>query len=450
MQAPEIKFYQSIQELPLHCSQPLFLSQRDTNISLDLLHQRHSSFSLLLGPMTTLWFMMWCAVFLLVSLANVATAASAEDIDSSKETLAIKNKLATAEGRVSDLISRLDSVSDDASRAKSEIHNTLLEVWNVVDLLGKDQCGTVVEKVRVAQKKAESRVSQLEEEVRVHMKDIEDLKVRLGESADVISSLNKEIKAERTRREAVESEARDLRDKLHWAKTVSNETEKYEQVAERLQKLLVVVSERTILLNRISTMIFDAHEGFKDWQDEIKSLSVLVRKTERQFTGNYKSDAIDGLNRQIADLQLRLKNSLTSKHDVQRERDQLRTKLSGVEDKSSKRNIDYASGETLREPIIRQNDSKGSWIGWITFIIMSVGTGIVGTVMFNYWNQRPETTVPAAPAEQKFGFPSISPGQGGARVSPIQGAPSMSPLTFGDNPSGQKTPGSKNSTPRRY
>lgn len=393
---------------------------------------------------------MWRIRFIFLFLFLGCSGVLADELDASKETLAIKDKLATAEGRVSDLISRLDSVSDDASRAKGEIHATLLEVWNVVDLLGKDQCGTVVEKARVAQKKAEARVSELEEEVRVHLKDIEDLKVRLAESADTVNSLHKEIKAERSRRESVESESRDLRDKLHWAKTVSNETEKYEQVAERLQKLLVVVSERTILLNRISTMITDAHDGFIDWQNEIKSLSVLVRKSERQFTGSYKSDAIDGLNRQIADLQLRLKNSLTSKHDLQRDRDQLRSKLSSAEDKSSRRNIEYATGEDIREPIIRRTDSSTNWIGWVTFVIMSIGTGIVGTVMLNYWNQRPDVGQAASPAEQKFGFQNISPGQGTTRISPRTGGPSMSPLTFVDNPVGQKTPSSKNSTPRRY
>lgn len=394
---------------------------------------------------------MWPTQIIFLVLVLVWSRVIANEVDTSKETLAIKDKLATAEGRVSDLISRLDSVSDDASRAKGEIHATLLEVWNVVDLLGKDQCGTVVEKARVAQKKAEARVTELEEEVHGHMKDIEDLKLRLAESADSINSVHKEVKAERSRRETAESEARDLRDKLHWAKAVSNETEKYEQVAERLQKLLHVVSERTILLNRLSTMVTDAHDGFLDWQNEIKALSVLVRKSERQFTGSYKSDAIDGLNRQIADLQLRLKNSLTSRHDVQRERDQLRSKLTSAEDKSSRRNIEYATGDGIREPIIRRADSSTSWIGWVTFIIMSIGTGIVGTVMLNYWNQRPEAGQFASPNEQKFGFQSSSPGQGGTvRVSPRTGGPSMSPLTFVDNPVGQKTPSSKNSTPRRY
>lgn len=393
---------------------------------------------------------MWQTGIVFLVLFLGCSTVLAEELDTSKETLAIKDKLATAEGRVSDLISRLDSVSDDASRAKGEIHATLLEVWNVVDLLGKDQCGTVVEKARVSQKKAEGRVSELEEEVRVHLKDIEDLKVRLAESADTVNSLHKEIKAERSRRESVESESRDLRDKLHWAKTVSNETEKYEQVAERLQKLLVVVSERTILLNRLSTMITDAHDGFIDWQNEIKSLSVLVRKSERQFTGSYRNDAIDGLNRQIADLQLRLKNSLTSRHDIQKERDQLRSKLSSVEDKSSRRNIEYATGDVIREPIIRRSDSNTNWIGWVTFIIMSIGTGIVGTVMLNYWNQKPEVGQAASPNDQKYGFPSVSPGQGSTRMSPRVGGPSMSPMTFVDNPIGQKTPSSKNSTPRRY
>lgn len=370
-------------------------------------------------------------------------------MESMRETLAVKDKLAAAEGRVSDLISRLDSVSDDASRAKGEIHRTLSDVWNVVDLLGKDRCGIVVEKSRVAQKKAESRVSELEEEVGVHIKDIEDLKIRLVASGESISSLKKEIEAERSRRVTIDGEASGLRDKLHWAKIVSNETENYQQVAERLQKLLVVLSERTILLNRISTMVSDSHEGFHDWQNEVKSLSVLVRKAERQFTGNRHSDAVDGLNRQIADLQLLLQNSLTSKYDLQRERDRLRTRLGSTDDRASRYNIEYATIDAVREPIVRHNDSPRNWFSWIIFFIVSIGTGIVGTAMLNYINPKPDAVARPAPNLQNFGFAPVSPGLESFRVTPRSNAPSLSPLTFVGNPTGS-TPGSKNSTPRRY
>lgn len=70
----------------------------------------------------------------------------------------VRVKLATAEERVKALASKLDAVSEDASRARLEIHSTLLEAWNIVDTLGRDRCGDAVLEVRMCVLK-EDRIS---------------------------------------------------------------------------------------------------------------------------------------------------------------------------------------------------------------------------------------------------------------------------------------------------
>lgn len=387
----------------------------------------------------------WLFVFFAVCV--VICAESDENAEQNRETLAIKNKLATAEGRVSDLISRLDTVSNDASRAKGEIHNTLMEVWKVVDLLGRDQCGAVVDKVRVAQKNAEARVSSLQDENRQHMKDIENLKLRIAKDSDTLTSLKTEINAERSRREGSESEVRELRDKLHWANIMSNETKTYELVAERLQNLLVIVSERTLLLNRISTMFTDAHQGFEDWQKEIQALTGLVRDSERDFASGFQGAAVDGFQRQVKDLETRLKNAETARDEMRRQRDDARNKLVKFDEKAARRNAAHISG--IREPVIRRNDGDNSWFGWLTFGVVSCGTGIVAATLLGLWTNRAENADDVAGADERTNF-GFTPTGHDARTSPTAGAPSMSPLTYVNQDSGSKTPGSRNSTPRRY
>lgn len=385
----------------------------------------------------------------LLSICFFVSTEANVDQNKEKETLAIKNKLATAEGRVSDLISRLDTVSNDASRAKSEIHNTLMEVWKVVDLLGRDQCGDVVDKVRVAQKSAESKVASLQDENRRQLKDIEHLKLHVAKKDDSLTSLQTELKAERARREGLEGEARELRDKLHWANIMSNESKTYELVAERLQNLLVVVSERTQLLNRISTMFNDAHQGSDEWQKEIQALTELVRDSERDFASGYQGAAVDGFKRQMKELETRLRNAEVTRDEMRVQRDDARSKLGKFDDKSARRTLSQSAG--FREPVVRRGERENSWFGWLTFGVVSCGTGVVAATLLSLWTNRtdnPDNPI-GADEQTTFGFTPTS-ARADSRTPPATGAPSMSPLTYVNQGSASRTPGSKNSTPRRY
>lgn len=364
------------------------------------------------------------------------------DSSQSKETLSIRNKLATAEGRVSDLISRLDSVSDDATRAKSEIHNTLMEVWKVVDLLGRDRCGEVVDKVRLAQKKAENKFNEQQDEINAHLKTIEELKLQIAKNVDSLSSLRTEINAERTRREALETEGRELRDKLHWASAVSNETEKYELVAERLQNLLVVVTERTQLLNRILTMVSDSHIGFVEWRSEIESLTNVVRDAERDFSGGYQSAAVEGLRRQATELERQLKEAFKNREVLTDERNTLRRSIEALQNRASSAGMMFTGGGGKdggqKEKIFVRTDRGWGTMGVLTLCLMSLCTGAVGTFFLS--SQRDDKVEVAEP---KHGFTPTT-----ARTSPGFQGDANTPLQYVNSAS--KTPGSKGSTPRRY
>lgn len=377
-------------------------------------------------------------------LCAVVCAAEVQ-VMQSKETLSIKNKLETAEGRVSDLISRLDAVSGDATRAKNEIHSTLMEVWQIVDLLGRDRCGDVVDKVRIAQKKAERKVAEQEEEIRIQLKDIEKLKLQVSKSSDVKLTFQNEIKAERSRRETLETEARELRDKLHWASAVSNETQKYELVAERLQNLIVVVSERATILNRIMTMIGDAQSGYADWRKETESIAGIIRNAERDFSsaGGFQNAAAEGLRRRSEELERRLQDALQGRESIASERNTLRQSMENMQRKlTSATSSLTGSGGNTRERIVVEDGM--SWIGVLTLCIVSLCTGGIVVFFLGAWQSGREQQMSGA---DKYGF-SSTPNR---TASPAFHHNTASPMTYAGG-SASKTPGSatRGSTPRRY
>ena len=375
-------------------------------------------------------------IFAIVILYSNVTAETVKKVQT-RETISIKNKLATAEGRVGDLISRLGSVSDDASRAKNEIHSTLQEVWNIVHLLGEERCGDAVEQVQSAKKKAELKVSELQEEVRINLKEIEILKLDVAKKGETSDSLRKELNSERSRRESIEQEASELRDKLHWANAVSNETQVYEQVAERLKNLLVIVEERTQLLNRIITMTSDAHSGFGDWRKEISSIAGVIGDAGRDFSGGYKNAAIEKLRRHNMDLERRLKDSMRGRESLADERVTLRKSIQALQSKVS------TFGQSSRERIVIPSTEGTGIMGVITLCIASLLTGAIAVFLLSTWQQAKTSPAPVDPA---FGF---TPTPTSNRTSPGFSQSAPSPLQYVNN-SGSKTPGSRGSTPRRY
>lgn len=107
---------------------------------------------------------------------------------------------------MSDIISRLDTVSNYRTSAMNEIHNRLMELWKVVDLRSPNQCGAVVGQVDVAGLSAEAGVTSSQDENRQLLKEIENFKWTIAKSEDTESSLVNEVKAELTNRDGLESD----------------------------------------------------------------------------------------------------------------------------------------------------------------------------------------------------------------------------------------------------
>lgn len=399
-------------------------------------------------------------LLLLLATASPSLAANAATPDpKSQQTLQIKDKLRVAEGRVSELISRLDSVSDDASRAKNDIHNTLNEVWKVVDLLGSDQCGSAVEEVRVQQRKAESRSGELEEVVAKHLKTIESLRGDGITAADSLAEMTKLHAAEKERREKLEAQSKDLGDKLRWAYAAGNETKVYKAVSERMKTLVSSVVERNALLKKGADLIAESQTSFGKWQTEVDGMATMVRDAERDFSSGVENAAVDGLKKQILGLERRLKDVVATREDATRERDALRKSVENLQGKVARGgSVGSAGGvgggaRATAERIVTRGGETG-WFGWLAFGLLSLCTGGVLVTVMGVWTQRGgagdiggEGDVGAsdgAGSGGKFGF---SP-QGG-RASPDARAPTISPLTH-VNGSGNRTPGSRGSTPRRY
>ncbi|CAN8068073.1 unnamed protein product [Agarophyton chilense] len=385
------------------------------------------------------------APLLLCSIV-LLTASGEQVITKSSETIAIKNKLDTAQGKVSDLISRLDSVSDDATRAKNEIHSTLVEVWKIADMLGQDRCGEVVEKFRAEKQKAQNKITELQEELNSHLKDTEALKLTVVKLQEANTGLQTEIKTERSRRDGLEIETRELRDKLHWANAVANETHKYELVAERLQSLHVVVNERTQLLKRIESMVSESHHGSAEWLGEIESLTNIIRDAERDFAGGYQNAAVQGLKRQSEELERRLREALKSKESLAVEKSTLQKSIDSLQTKMKRGASTFSFGkkdaDVVYRPVPSSSNEGQTWVGTLTLCILSVCTGAVLVFLLSNWQQNKEIETPVG--VDKYGFSPSS-----SATTPGFNRTSVSPLQY-VNSANSKTPASIGSTPRRY
>jgi outer membrane murein-binding lipoprotein Lpp len=310
------------------------------------------------------------------------TIASSEVSDTKRETDAIKSKLESAESRVRELISKLDTFSNDASAAKAEIHASLLDTWANVELLARDRCGSELESIRISQRKAEARAAELQDELRAVELQTEELKVSLAKSGNNEVAFKFELSAERSRRESVEAEVHELRDKLHWASATSNETRAYDLVSERLESLLLVVSERSQILQRVIQMVTDHHAGYEDWRKEIDTLAHLVRDADRSFSGDFQSAASEALQRRVSDLERRLKDSQRARDDAISDRNAIRKSYDKL--RATKSMVTSGIGH---ERIVYERRDGMSFVGVFTACVMTLLCGAV-LLLFCGWGSR--------------------------------------------------------------
>lgn len=408
--------------------------------------------------MTSAQALLTCALFLATLTSCVIgdeiivtkTTRTERSSDTSREKEAIKSKLEGTEARVRDLLADLETFSSTASKAKAEIHSSLLETWKNVERLAMDRCGTELESIRISQRKAEAKAAELQDEARIAAQEMESFKLSLNRASNQEAQFKNELSTERTRRESIEAEVFELRDKLHWASASANETRSYDLVAERLEALLLVVTERSQMLQRAMQLVTDHHDGFEDWRSELATLGSLVRDANQGFArgSDVHSAASEALQRQVSDLQRRLKDSEKARSDAVAERNSARISFDKL--RSSSKQTTTVSGDRI---IYHTRDGYGV-VGVISACVTTLLCGAL-LLLFCGWG-------PSAGAGGAGG--TVGGGGGGGGQSPqyesvrkangyTPDKPSSglrhaqtSPVTFVAGPGS----GTRQSTPRRY
>jgi hypothetical protein len=334
-----------------------------------------------------------CAAGLLIAaLALCATGAAADasvtrtvtrsDVtDTVREKEAIKSKLEGTEARVRELLADLETFSTHATNAKAEIHSSLLDTWKNVELLARDRCGSELESIRISQRKAEAKVAELQDELRSRGQEAEALKLTVSKTSNSESAFKSELSAERSRREAVEAEVHELRDKLHWASATANETRSYDLVADRLEALLLVVTERSQMLQRVMMMVTDHHAGYEDWRVELTTLGDMVRDANRGFSGDLKSAASDALQRRVSDLERRLRDAQQARDDAVRERAAVTTSFDKLRSTSK---MSPATASFAGDRVVYHTRDGVGIVGVLTACVMTLLCGGV-LLLFCGW-----------------------------------------------------------------
>lgn len=338
---------------------------------------------------------------------------------------------------MTDLISKLDSVSDHAQRAKNEIHSTLRELWQIVDLLGRDRCGDVVERVRVVQRKAESRVEEQDSELAKYRANVFDLTSQLSSRSEEVDSLGAQLIQVRNRAESSQKEVTMLTEKLKKLDTMRERDGSYKELSQRLVGLLRVATERLELLQRIIAMLSDDRASTSEWRSDIDAFAATLRTLEDSFN-SVSTGTEQKLRSKMESLQAELRVSKLAREQSERAASSMQATIDRLQRSSS------SSARTQR--IVVRDDEGGSWAGILALCVISMCSGAVAVYMLMNSNSGD------APAPSANTAPTGSPLDKYSNFSPATRSPGFthsktSPMTYVDSAS--KTPRGSG-TPRLY
>lgn len=327
------------------------------------------------------------------------------------------------EHRVTDLISKLDSVSGHAARAENELQATLRELWQIVDLLGKDRCGDVVERVRVLQRNMETRIEEQETELRSHRSSVIALESNLRARTAELESLQAELSSARESRTAVETELTEVRDKLSRINSKISREGSYKLVAARLEKILSLAVTRIETLERMIAMLNEDIRATNGWKKDFDAVSVSVRTLEQDFLGEGGA-AETRARARIAQLEQELAIAASQRDEVARERSSMSASMERLQ-----RRVEAGVAAGGRREKIVVTESEGGWGGMLILCFISLCTGGILVFVLSYWGTGgdappgvPQRSPAGSPAT-KFGFSpagSRSPGFHHSKSSPMQ------------------------------
>ncbi len=348
-----------------------------------------------------------------------------------------------AEGRVADLISKLDAVSNHAARANDEIQTTLRELWQIVDLLGRDRCGDVVERVRTLQRKATARVEKLEGQL-AGRQDIEEQLRREVHTRTAERDTAKE-KAESAQREVdlAKEEILQLKDEVRKAKRTCVLDGSYKIVAERLTELRGIARTRMQSLDKVLHL----------FEEERSMGTESITKLEGALEGLRAAASEGGETAGEARMKKELSIVTSQLRAVKMERDDMSAEITKLRRDLERVKKSKAGAET----VVFQDVAEGSsWTGTLALLVITAGSfGFLIYLMYGLTNSRspPPAMPPSQPANGAA--PGASPSEKYGSYTPNQRTPEgfpqnrSSPLTYLDN-SNKSTPRGNTTTPRLY
>ena len=362
---------------------------------------------------------------------------------SSAKTLDKPVNFKQAEGRVSDLISKLDAVSNHAARANDEIQTTLRELWQIVDLLGRDRCGDVVERVRTLQRKATARVEKLEHQLS-NRNEVEE-QLRREISARTVERDAAQEKADASEKKVAEANEQivALKDEVRKVKRTCVLDGSYKVVAERLTEVRDIGRTRMETLEKIVRL----------FEEERSSGSDSLTKLEGALEGLRAAASEGGETSGEASLRKELSIVSSQLRAVKMERDDMSNEISKLQRDLERVKASKGGAETV---VFHDIGEGSSWVGSLALGAVSVvslaflfylGYGI------NASRGPPPVMQPSQPANGVA--PGASPADKFSAYTPNQRTPegfaasNVSPLTYLDR-SKQSTPRGNSTTPRLY
>mmetsp|Transcript_1475 Transcript_1475/g.2456 ORF Transcript_1475/g.2456 Transcript_1475/m.2456 type:complete len:441 (+) Transcript_1475:106-1428(+) len=217
------------------------------------------------------------------STTTTRTISVENEYSTEKDAGALRGKLEVAEGRVRELVSKLESVSVDATRAKSEIHETLNEAWGLVDLLSKNRCGDAVEKVRIKQKEVESQLDAQQEIIQQRDKLLIKARKEREEVEQARLEVEKLLPIYENEKATLKREILELRDKLAIISSVQNGSNIYSSLNPHFEAMAEKIDERAKLLSQVLSIANKIAHDNTEIAGGLSSLEQLVRDVDSQF-----------------------------------------------------------------------------------------------------------------------------------------------------------------------
>jgi len=355
------------------------------------------------------------------SVEYVYTTTSTDDsMRSVEEAQSVRVKLATAEERVKSLVSKLDAVSEDATRARMEIHSTLVEAWTIVDILGKDRCGDAVLQVRKKQQAAEARLAELEVEASREDQtagEFEGIAKRLSIQTD---DMKQKVQTERSKREQIESELDDVKQRLKYALTLTNRSDVLGSVQAHLKQISIKISERTEHLKQVLQILKVDLESQDSMETILGEVKTSILDQESEFSSSISSLNVD--KSQVADIDKKyteLKNKFNS---ITRDRQDA---VKSIENMQKHITALKEAGKTV---VKAAAPSKSSLWSTLALILISIVFGAL-LVLLGTRNMPGPVNFPRDVAGNR----SSSPGYYGSQVTPGSAGATPHPSRLGGN-----------------